>query len=85
MLAITVTNTGAGTVSNVVLSSATLGTTSGTPLPQSVASIAEGGSYTFLVSVPGSAGVDGTGVAEKYAGTVTGGSFSASVRSVTLP
>jgi hypothetical protein len=82
---ITVKNSGTGSASNVVLSTAALGASTGSPLPQSAASIAAGGSTTFLVSFPGSAGLDGAGVAEKYSGTYTGGSFSASVRSVTLP
>jgi hypothetical protein len=84
-LTITVKNTGSTPASNVVLTSATLGTTSGTPLPQTAASIAAGGTATFTVDVPGSAGVDGAGVAEKCSGTYTGGTFSASIRSVTLP
>jgi len=82
---IKVTNSGTGAASNVTLTSATLGTTAGSPLPQTLASIAAGGSGTFTVSFPGTVGADGAGVAEKYAGTYTGGSFSASVRSVTLP
>jgi polygalacturonase/sugar lactone lactonase YvrE len=84
-LTITITNTGAGAITNVTLSAATLGSTSGTPLPQSVASIAPGKSGIFTVSLPGTVGLDGAGVAEKYSGTVTGGAFSASVRSVALP
>jgi polygalacturonase/sugar lactone lactonase YvrE len=84
-LTITVTNTGSGALTNVDLSTATLGSASGTPLPQSLASIQSSKSGTFTLSFPGSVGLDGAGVAEKYSGTVTGGSFSASVRSVTLP
>jgi hypothetical protein len=82
---ITVTNSGTGPASNVALTSATLGSATGSPLPQTKASITAGGSVTYTVSFPGSAGKDGAGVAEKYSGTYTGGSFSASVRSVTLP
>jgi hypothetical protein len=85
ILKITVTNTGAGTVTNATLSTATLGSTSGTPLPQNLGSIAPGNSVTFSLMFPGSIGADGAGVAEKYSGTVTGGSFSGSIRSVTLP
>lgn len=84
-MTITVKNTGTGPASNVVLNAATLGSTSGTPLPQTLSTIAAGGTGTFTVSVPGSAGGDGAGVAEKFSGTYTGGSFSASIRSVTLP
>ena len=84
-LTVTVKNTGSGTASNVVLTAATLGTTSGTPLPQTWGTIAAGGTGTFTVSFPGSVGLDGAGVAEKFSGTYTGGSFSASIRSITLP
>jgi len=82
---IKVTNSGTGAASNVVLSTATLGSATGSPLPQNVASIPAGGFTTFSVSFAGSAGADGAGVKETYSGTYTGGSFSASVRSVTLP
>ncbi len=84
-MTITVKNTGTGPASNVVLSAASLGTTNGTGLPQTWGTIAAGGTGTFTVSVPGSAGADGAGVAEKFSGTYTGGSYSASIRSVTLP
>jgi hypothetical protein len=83
---ITVTNTGTATASNVVLTSATLGSVTGTPLPQTLAGIGpNGGTGTFVVHFAGSAGKDGAGVAEKYSGAYTGGTFSASVKSVTLP
>ena len=82
---ITVTNTGTGPASNVSLNTATLGSGAGSTLPQSVATLGAGNSATFTVTFPSSVGRPGTGVAEKYAGTYTGGSFSASVRSVTLP
>lgn len=84
-MTITVNNTGVGTVTGLTLNAATLGSTVGTPLPQSLGSIASGASGTFMVAFPGSVGADGAGVSEKYSGTVTGGSFSASVRSVSLP
>ncbi len=73
-MTITVKNTGTGPASNVVLSAASLGTTNGTGLPQTWGTIAAGGTGTFTVSVPGSAGADGAGVAEKFSGTYTGGS-----------
>ena len=87
-LTITVKNTGTGTVNGLTLTSATLGSASGSPVPQilgGTGTLAAGASNTFTVSVPGSAGANGAGVAERYSGTCTGGSFSASVRSVTLP
>jgi hypothetical protein len=87
-LTITVKNNGTSTVNGITLNSATLGSASGAPVPQSLGGtgvLAAGASNTFTVSVPGSAGANGAGVAEKYSGTVTGGSFSGSIRSVTLP
>lgn len=84
-LTITIKNTGAEALTNLILSAATLGSTSATPLPRTLSSIASGASGTFTLSFPESIGVDGAGVAEKYSGTINGGSFGASVRSVTLP
>jgi hypothetical protein len=84
-LTITVQNTGASAIPNVVLTAATLGTTSGTVLPQTWGTIPVGGLATFTVHFPGSIGADGAGLAEKYSGTYTGGSFSTSLRSVILP
>jgi hypothetical protein len=85
VLTITVQNTGASAISNVVLTAATLGSTSGTPLPQTWGTIAAGSAAIFTVNFPGSVGADGAGVAERYSGTYTGGSFVGSFRSVTLP
>ena len=84
-LIITIQNTGTGPVSNLALTAATLGTTSGTPLPQTWGTLAAGGTAVFTVAFPVSVGADGAGVAEKYSGTYTGGTFSISLRSVTLP
>jgi hypothetical protein len=84
-LTVTIKNTGTGPVSNLALTAATLGTTSGTPLPRTWGTLAAGGTAVFTVTVPGSVGADGTAVAEKYSGTYTGGTFSTSLRSVTLP
>jgi hypothetical protein len=84
-LTITIHNTGTGPVSNLVLSAATLGATSGSPLPKAWGTVAAGGTATFTVAYPGSVGADGAGVAERFSGTYTGGSFSTSLRSVTLP
>jgi hypothetical protein len=85
---ITVKNNGASTVTGLTLTSATLGSAPGSSLPQllgGTGTLAAGASNTFTVGFSGSAGANGAGVAEKYAGTCTGGSFSASVRSVSLP
>ena len=85
VLTITVQNTGTGAISNAVLTAATLGSASGSPLPQTWGTIAVGGAAVFTVNFPGSVGADGASVAERYSGTLAGGSFVGSFRSVTLP
>jgi hypothetical protein len=82
---ITIKNTGNGPASNVTLATVTLGSASGSPLPQTLGTVAAGASGTLTVHFPGSVGADGAAVAEKYTGTYTGGTFAASVRAVTLP
>jgi hypothetical protein len=84
-MTITIKNPGANPVTNVVLTTATLGTTSGSPLPQTWGTLAAGGTAVFTVQFAGSTGADGAGVAEKYSGSYTGGTFATSLRSVTLP
>lgn len=84
-LTITVKNTSTVTAPNVGLSAVTMEADSGTPLPQTWGNLAAGAIATFTVDFPGSVGLDGAGVAEKYTGAYTGGTFSTSIRSVTLP
>jgi uncharacterized membrane protein len=79
---VTVKNTGTGPATNLTLTVATLGTANGTPLPQTWGTIAAGGSGTFTVHFPGSAGANGAGVVEKYSGTSTEASFTSSIRAV---
>jgi hypothetical protein len=80
---VTVTNNGTGPASNVQLNSATLGATTGSPLPQSLGTLAAGGgSATVTVNFPGTAGSDGARAAETYTGTSSGGTFSANIRAV---
>ena len=80
---IKITNSGSGPATNVLVTTATLGVASGSPLPQSLGTLAAGGgSATFTVTFPLSAGTDGATVIEKYAGTYTGGSFTGSLRAV---
>ena len=82
---VTVTNTGTGSASNVILTTATLGSGTGSVLPQSLGTIApNGGSATTTVTFPGSVGADGSGTTAKFAGTYTGGTFAGSFR-VVLP
>jgi subtilisin-like proprotein convertase family protein len=79
---ITIRNIGTTTATNVMLNTARLGSTNGTPLPQSLGSLAPGASVTTAVnfnnSTPGSASILALG------GTFTGGTFS-STRRVTIP
>ncbi len=77
---VSVKNNGSGPAVNVVLTAATLGTPSGTPLPQSLGDIAPGGTATTTVNFPASAGSSGATVIEKYSGTYTSGTFGASIR-----
>jgi hypothetical protein len=80
---VTVTNTGAGPADNVILTTATLGSVAGSVLPQTLANtIPAGGSATVTVTFPGTAGADGSRVAEKYAGTFMGNTFGGGIRAV---
>ncbi len=80
---VTVSNNGTATASNVQLTTASLGGKTGSPLPQSLGSLAAGGgSATVTVSFPGSAVGDGTRAAESYSGSSSGGTFSANIRAV---
>jgi sugar lactone lactonase YvrE len=85
MARVLVTNSGTGTASGVQLNTAMLGTATGSPLPQGPISIAPGGTGVFSVTFPPTVGADGTPVAEKFAGVYSGGTFSLSLRAVTLP
>jgi len=77
---ITVTNFGTSTVNGLILTTATLRAFSGTPLPQTLGSLAAGASGTFTVNFPGVAGAAGAFIPLNYSGTCTGGSFSGSIR-----
>jgi subtilisin-like proprotein convertase family protein len=77
-----VQNIGTTTANNVMLTTAKLGSTNGTPLPQSLGNIAPGGSVAstviFANSTPGASSTLILG------GTYTGGTFSSTKR-VTIP
>ncbi|HEU5340656.1 SMP-30/gluconolactonase/LRE family protein [Edaphobacter sp.] len=81
---VTVSNTGGSTAQNVVLTGVSVGSASGTPVPQSLGNIAPGGFVTSVVSVPASAGAPGSAAVVKATGTYTGGTFGGSFRT-TLP
>jgi hypothetical protein len=81
-MVVTVTNSGNVTAPNVQLTVATLGAASGTVIPASFGSIANGASASVTLTFPSSAGADGAGVVEKLTGTYTGGTFGGSFRAV---
>jgi predicted extracellular nuclease len=81
---VTIKNNGTGTAHNVTITTATLGSASGTPIPASLGDILPGASATATVVFPSSAGAPGAATAERYTGTYTGGTFGASIRA-TLP
>jgi hypothetical protein len=79
---VTVHNTGTGTAKNVVITSATLGAGSGTPVPQPLVNIPPGGTVSATLSFPASAGISGSTVVERFTGTYTGGTFAGNIRAV---
>jgi hypothetical protein len=86
------TNTGTETAKNVKLTTAELGdfTPIAAPgfngLPVTVGDLgANGGSLVVAIPFTRNPASDDTAVAEKYAGTYNGGTFSANVRAVMLP
>jgi len=82
---ITVTNTGNANASNVKLTTASLGSASGSPLPKNLGNLAAGGgSATITLTFPASAGPSATTVVAKTAGTFAGGTFNTSIR-IKLP
>jgi hypothetical protein len=81
---LTIANTGGTAVSNVSLTSVKLGTTTAAPLPQSLGTVAGGGSVAATVTVPGSVGASGAASSLSVGGSYTGGSFSSSAR-ISLP
>jgi len=81
---VTVTNSGTGTAQNVKLTSMTLGSAVGSPVPAVLGDIQPGASAVVAITFPVSAGVPGAATVEKITGTYTGGSFGGSLRA-TLP
>jgi hypothetical protein len=81
---LTIANTGGAAAANVTLTGVKLGADSGTPLPQSLGTIAPGGTAETTVTVPGSVGSSGAASSLTVTGTYTGGSFNSGAR-VTLP
>jgi hypothetical protein len=84
VVTLTIANNGGTDAQNVMLTAAKIGTTSGTPVPQSLGTIAAGGSVQAVVNVPGTVGAAGAGNTLTISGTYTGGTFGSSAR-ITLP
>ena len=82
LAAVTVQNIGSVTANNVMLTTAKLGATNGTPLPQSLGNLAPGGSVSTIVNFSNS--TPGVSSTLTLGGTYTGGPFSSTKR-VTIP
>jgi hypothetical protein len=79
---VTLQNIGAVTANNVMLTTAKLGATNGTPLPQSLGNLAPGASVNTTVSFTNSS--PGANAVLSIGGTYTGGSLNSTKR-VTVP
>jgi len=82
LAAVTIQNIGAVVANNVMLTTAKLGATNGTPLPQSLGNLAPGASVNTTVNFNNS--TPGASSTLVIGGTYTGGNFS-STRRVTIP
>ncbi len=80
LAAVTVENIGSVTANNVMLTTAKLGATNGTPLPQSLGNLAPGGSVSTTVSF--SNATPGASSSLTLGGTYTGGMFTSTKRLV---
>jgi hypothetical protein len=81
---LTIANTGGTAAQNVTLSVAKIGTTSGTPLPQSLGALAAGASLQTVVTFPSTVGAPGAPGSLTISGSYTGATFGTSAR-ITLP
>jgi hypothetical protein len=79
---VTVKNSGIAAAQNAQLTVATLGSSSGLPLPASLGTIQPGGTATATISFPATAGAPGSTVVERLTGTYNGGSFGGGSRAV---
>ena len=84
-ISLTIANSGAADAVNVLLNTATLGVAPGSPCPQTLGTVRAGTSVTANLTFPLSAGVSGASLPARFGGTYTGGSFTVTVRSITLP
>jgi hypothetical protein len=84
VVTVAIANTGGTAAQNVTLAAAKIGSTSATPLPQVLGTVAAGSTVSATLYFPGTAGAAGSTAALSLAGTYTGGSFSSASR-VVLP
>lgn len=81
---VTVTNKGTAVVSSVLVTSATLGSAAGANLPALLGDLQPNQAASVTLTFPPSAGADYTATVARVAGTYSGGTFGASLRT-TLP
>ena len=84
VVTLTIANTGGTAAQNVTVTAAKIGTTNGAPVPQSLGTVAAGGSVQAVVNFPGTVGAAGTASSITISGTYTGGTFGSSGR-IKLP
>lgn len=75
-----VKNIGSGTAQSAALTSATLGSATGSPLPYALGDVQPGASAVATFFFPASAGTPGAAVIERYTGTSSAGNFGAGIR-----
>jgi len=79
-----ISNTGGTDALNVQLTIGKIGATSGTPLPQTLGTVAKGATVTATLTFPASVGASVAAASLTVGGTYAGGSFSTASR-ITLP
>jgi len=79
---VTVKNSGTIAAQNAQLTAATLGSSSGLPLPASLGTIQSGGTATATINFPATAGTSGSAVIQHFTGTYSGGTFGGGSRAV---
>jgi len=84
VVSLTLFNPGGVDALSVQLTVGKIGNVSGTPLPQSLGTVAAGKTVTATLTFPGTVGASGTAAVLTVSGTYSGGSFSSASR-ILLP
>jgi hypothetical protein len=84
VVSLNISNPGGTDALNVQLTVGKIGSVSGTPLPQSLGTVAAGKTVTATLTFPGTVGASGTAAVLTVSGTYTRGSFSSASR-ILLP